>query len=639
MKINNERALLDKIGILVLFWGMVLVDILVMASIAAPNPYILDFSAAFSRIGWWLLLHFAIFILLFSFATIMSRRAAKIYTISISVFFSLLSLFYVVYYRLFNSLPSISMLELINFSQGDMPAAPEYLLMPIEYTDLLMFVNIFAYFIVNFIGNLLVNHQYTKTPKFSEAAKAMPTAVCKNIIYNHTSKQKFAYSFVVILCIATLIAIPIASSYANPELSSAKAFVDDVFCYSPLGGAIKDIGTVISHKQKPDKNQDKEIRNYFKWNASLYEKSQYAGTLSGKNVLYIQMEAFENFVINLKIDGKEVTPNINKLASKGYYFPNVHDQVRSGNSSDCDFVFLTSILPANRKVSMKSYENNTFNSMPNILDDIGYNTTYYCSTPTSNWGYDIFIPNVGYDNFYTTYDVGSHNMIMSYLADESYFEQTLPQLVSGQGSFVGGGELQFAHMVCCSTHAPFMLDEEHLTFEVPADIKGTILGNYIEVISYLDTQIGIFLDELKEANALNNTAVILAGDHLGPHKYYPKQLNAIKHPALENIAKDYDATVPLIIYSADEDITPTTFDLQASQFDIMPTILDLLGVEQSAYAHSAMGKSLVSTSANFAINAKGKIYGTPSKEDKKQLKKAYKIADLILESDYFAEDK
>ena len=67
-----------------------------------------------------------------------------------------------------------------------------------------------------------------------------------------------------------------------------------------------------------------------------------SGVAKGKNLIIIQMESFQEFLVDLKIDGKEITPNINKLARESQYFPNFYQNVGQGNTSDAEFVVNTS---------------------------------------------------------------------------------------------------------------------------------------------------------------------------------------------------------------------------------------------------------------------------------------------------------
>lgn len=63
------------------------------------------------------------------------------------------------------------------------------------------------------------------------------------------------------------------------------------------------------------------------------------------NLIVVQMESFQNFPINLTLNGQEVTPVLNKLAKEGFYFPHVFQQIGPGNTSDAEFMSNTSIYP------------------------------------------------------------------------------------------------------------------------------------------------------------------------------------------------------------------------------------------------------------------------------------------------------
>ncbi|WP_407944565.1 LTA synthase family protein, partial [Paenibacillus xylanivorans] len=51
------------------------------------------------------------------------------------------------------------------------------------------------------------------------------------------------------------------------------------------------------------------------------------GAAKGRNVIVLQLESFQNFLIGLQVDGQEVTPHLNELAGQSLYFPNFYQQV------------------------------------------------------------------------------------------------------------------------------------------------------------------------------------------------------------------------------------------------------------------------------------------------------------------------
>ncbi|MGL4383162.1 MAG: hypothetical protein ACRCTA_05550, partial [Bacilli bacterium] len=85
------------------------------------------------------------------------------------------------------------------------------------------------------------------------------------------------------------------------------------------------------------------------------------GQLKGKNLVYIQVESLETFLINLEVEGKAITTNLNRLLANSYYFSNVVTQTDLGNSSDADFLANTSFLPIYRGSISYRFADNSFN--------------------------------------------------------------------------------------------------------------------------------------------------------------------------------------------------------------------------------------------------------------------------------------
>lgn len=68
-------------------------------------------------------------------------------------------------------------------------------------------------------------------------------------------------------------------------------------------------------------DQDKaDINELFEIKKENLPDNEYLGMAKGKNLIYIQVESLENFVIGKTVNGKEITPNLNKLVQKSLYF-------------------------------------------------------------------------------------------------------------------------------------------------------------------------------------------------------------------------------------------------------------------------------------------------------------------------------
>jgi len=94
--------------------------------------------------------------------------------------------------------------------------------------------------------------------------------------------------------------------------------------------------------------------------------------------------------------------------------------------------------------------------------------------------------------------------------------------------------------------------------------------------------------------------------------------------------------VPFIIYK--QGLKPKVIETTGSQIDILPTVAYLMGIEKEKYAHSALGRNLLTTQRDYAVLADGTFVGE-SKEYEEHARKGLNLSDLIIQSNYFAKNK
>ena len=104
-------------------------------------------------------------------------------------------------------------------------------------------------------------------------------------------------------------------------------------------------------------------------------------TLKGKNIIVLHLESFQQWLIDYKVDGKEVTPTINSLyhSSNTLAFDNFFNQVGQGKTSDAELMLEASLfgLPEGSAMSTNG-TTNTFQAAPAILDQkLGYSSASF----------------------------------------------------------------------------------------------------------------------------------------------------------------------------------------------------------------------------------------------------------------------
>jgi phosphoglycerol transferase MdoB-like AlkP superfamily enzyme len=369
-----------------------------------------------------------------------------------------------------------------------------------------------------------------------------------------------------------------------------------------------------------------EISGWFSEKQEKLPDNEYMGMLKGKNLIAIQVESLENFVINQKVYGQEITPNLNRLLKNSLYFNNIYEQNNVGTSSDADLLINTSLYPIRKGASFFRYPYVEYNSLTKLLKEFGYNTISTHPEIGGNWNW-AEAHRVGF-GFETILDVSSYKkdeLIRGYLSDGTLFRQFESKLENMEQPF-------YAYLVTMSSHGPFDLEHSYKYLNLPKEFDNTILGAYFQSIRYVDEQLAVFINKLQQEGLLNNSVIMVYGDHTGVHKFYSDMLKDIK---LEGEWwKKENKKIPLIIYSPG--IKERNIETIGGHIDIMPTIAYMLGVQESKFSHTAVGRILVKTNKNFTVLNNREVIGRPNSEkEKEHMIKGIDISNRIIQGNYF----
>ncbi|GAB6991203.1 LTA synthase family protein [Paenibacillus pini] len=306
------------------------------------------------------------------------------------------------------------------------------------------------------------------------------------------------------------------------------------------------------------------------------------GAAKGKNVIIIQLESFQNFLINLKLDGKEMTPNMNKLAADYAYFPHFYQQVGQGNTSDAEYVVNTSTYVPRIGAATQSYVDKALPSLPKLMKNNGYTTATFHTNDVEFWNRKELYSALGFDKYYDKMFFGSEDTLFFGSSDEILYAKTAEQLqVMDQAS-----KPFYTQIISMSAHHPFTISEDKYHMKLPTRYEGTFVGNYIRSQNYADYALGQFIDDLKKKGLWDRSLIVIYGDHMGLPIYSLDH----KDKALmkEIYSHDYTYTdmmnVPLIL--AGSSITqPEVLKQIGGQVDILPTIANLIGAPITNQIH------------------------------------------------------
>ncbi|MGZ9584862.1 LTA synthase family protein [Paenibacillus marinisediminis] len=318
-----------------------------------------------------------------------------------------------------------------------------------------------------------------------------------------------------------------------------------------------------------------------------------AGAAKGKNLIVIQMESFQNFLLGLEIEGQEITPNMNKLMEEGLYFPNFYQQVGQGNTSDAEFVVNTSMYIPRNGAASGEYAYKQLPSMPKLLSAEGYQTATFHTNVVEFWNRKEMYAALGFGTYYDAEYFKDEDKVFFGSSDEVLYRKTTEKLMEMQAS----NQPYYAQIISMTAHHPFTIPEDKPQVQLPERYDNTLVGDYIRAQSYADKALGEFIAELKESGIWDDSLVVIYGDHLGLPIYslddHEKDLMA------EIYGHEYGyadmINIPLMIFG--DGIAPETVKQTGGQVDILPTVANLLGISLDEQIH--FGIDLLNQNTNI----------------------------------------
>ncbi|MDR9853495.1 LTA synthase family protein [Paenibacillus sp. VCA1] len=354
--------------------------------------------------------------------------------------------------------------------------------------------------------------------------------------------------------------------------------------------------TILSQKKEPLvplKNINQAAIDKLK-GIKVPEHPQFFGNAKGKNLIIIQLESFQNFLINLKIDGKEITPNMNKLANEQLYFSNFNQQVGQGNTSDAEFVVNTSFYVPPDGAATQKYVDKKLPSLPRLLGENGYNTLTLHTNQVHFWNRGELYSSLGFQHYYDQSFFGEEDMVFFGASDEVLYAKSAEKLQALDRE----DKPFYAQIISMSAHHPFTIPANKYKMELPERYQGTFVGDYIRAQNYADYALGLFIDDLKQRGLWDDSLIVIYGDHMGLPIY---SLDHDDKALMKEIyGHEYSYTdmlnIPLIITGSGVSHEQIREEV-GGQTDIMPTVANLLGISMKDHIH--FGQDLLNQTYNL----------------------------------------
>ncbi|EMW6116721.1 LTA synthase family protein [Enterococcus faecium] len=346
-----------------------------------------------------------------------------------------------------------------------------------------------------------------------------------------------------------------------------------------------------------------------------YTKKHYAepnpetfGIAKGKNVIVLHLESFQQFLINMKVDGQEVTPFLNSIFQNQatISFDNFFHEVGQGKTSDAENMLETGTfgLPQG-SLFTELGSDNVFQAAPAILGQKqGYTSTVFHGNVASFWNRDHVYKNLGYDNFFDRSYFDESDETLGYgILDKDLFSESAQYLEHLQQPF-------YTKFLSVTNHTPYYTDDKN--FDFPSLNTGnSTVDNYVRTAHYLDQSLEQFFTYLKKSGIYQNSIFVIYGDHFGISNTDNKDLASAlgKDPDTWN---EFDNAqmqrVPLMIHMPGYTKGSVNHEY-GGEIDVLPTLLHLLGIDDKDYLH--FGTDLLSPQHDQVVAFRNGNFVTP----------------------------
>lgn len=373
----------------------------------------------------------------------------------------------------------------------------------------------------------------------------------KNVILSAVTAVSLA------VCVGYCLFTPFVPSYFKSEILTYH--VTDLLAFAGIGGSQTDALPVWGEQSPEDDSED----------------DPYHGIAAGRNVITVQVEALQNFVIGLEYNGQVITPNLNALLTQDtLYFDNYYYQVGGGNTADAEFAVNNSLYAPVDEAAYSRYCDNDFYSMATLLREHGWTSaTAFHGYTNTFWNRNLAYPGQGFDNYLSGSDYYAEpdEVAGMGVSDGEFFVRAVDYLKEQTGPF-------YAFMVTLTSHYAFELPAQYNMLTLKDEHVGTLFGNYLQSVHYFDHAVGMLIDALKAADLYDNTIITFYGDHFGLPVYDWQSKMFVTELVGQEYTYESHFNVPLIVHIPGSGVAET-HSVAGAHIDVMPTLLHLLGLK------------------------------------------------------------
>lgn len=310
------------------------------------------------------------------------------------------------------------------------------------------------------------------------------------------------------------------------------------------------------------------INNYIK-NKDITDYNSHTGMFEGKNIIVIMMESTNDIIIN-----KDLYPNFYKLYSEGISFKNNYSPRNSCATGNNEFSGMTGLYTIQNNCTANIFSNNTyFTSIFNIFKNAGYRATSMHDYTEQYYVRNIIHKNLGSEAYYNANDLNIkyYNEYKNWASDEDFMNAAMDITLNDTSD-----KPFMLWLTTVSGHQPYKVSsvegDKYLSITEGTDYSMEV-RRYMSKLKTFDNGLGILLDKLKASGKLDDTVIVMYGDHY-PYGLKNKDISSVLTYDLD----DYEVErVPMVIYNST--IKSEVVEKYSSYINLTPTLANLFNLD------------------------------------------------------------
>lgn len=305
-------------------------------------------------------------------------------------------------------------------------------------------------------------------------------------------------------------------------------------------------------------------------------ENEYTGLFAGKNLIFISAEAFNGVIID-----PELTPTLYRLSTKGIQFTDYYQPLWGSGTVGGEYTNLVGNEPIDGSCMEEACEQYIFLTIGNQLQRLGYSSAAFHNNDHTYYDRDKTHTYLGYDYF-----MGYGNGIeegVTYTWPESDLEMidfTVPLYIDRQPFSV-----YYMSVSGHSTYSRYTNAMSEKNYDKVAGLEcSETIKCYIAANLELENALTSLLEQLEQADILDDTVIVVAADHY-PYGLAPSSTWGTTQNYLRELFNEYYLTDfvrdqnRLIIWSGCIEDKNLVVDTPTYSLDILPTLSNLFGVE------------------------------------------------------------